>query len=115
MCQPEKVLGEGGYSTVLEGVLGGQPVAIKWAADDSEAQLALVREFALLRKLRACRGIIEVGPCIPPDKPGDLRAVRCAETDTVHHKLTCQRARRGVATGPGVYFVRMTAAEALIV
>ena len=68
ICQPEKVLGEGGYSTVLEGVLGGQPVAIKWAADDSEAQLALVREFVLLRKLRASRGVIEVGPLHSPWK-----------------------------------------------
>lgn len=66
ICQPEKVLGEGGYSTVLEGVLDGQPVAIKWAADDGEAQLALVREFVLLRKLRACDGVIEVGPYILP-------------------------------------------------
>ena len=64
VCQPEKVLGEGGYSTISEGVLDGQAVAIKWAADDGEAQLALVREFVLLRKLRACDGVIEVGPYI---------------------------------------------------
>ena len=65
VCQPEKVLGAGGYASVLEGVQRGEPVAVKWAAGGDEEQVALVNELVTLRRLRSCPGIVTVSPGAP--------------------------------------------------
>ncbi|KAK9838288.1 hypothetical protein WJX81_002542 [Elliptochloris bilobata] len=58
--EPEKVPGQGTRARVLESVPHGEAVAVKVADGDFEEQTALVREFAYLRRLRKCAGVVKV-------------------------------------------------------